>query len=117
MWITDATDDELHWAYQHATALIAASKDEGFGLPLIEAAHFGLPVICSDISIFREVAGDHATYFKVMDAEALKNVIITWLKQDTHPDSKKIKLYTWKDSAQEIINILQGETKPYKILH
>jgi len=116
LWITDATDDELHWAYQHATALIAASKDEGFGLPIIEAAHFGLPVICSDIPIFREVAGNHATYFKVMDAEALKNVIITWLKQDTHPDSTKIKLYTWKDSAQEILNILQGATKPYKIL-
>jgi glycosyltransferase involved in cell wall biosynthesis len=116
LWVTDAKDDELHWAYQHATALIAASKDEGFGLPIIEAAHFGLPIICSDIPIFHEVAGDNATYFKAMNSESLRDTLKMWLQQEKHPDSKNIKLYTWQDSAQEILDIINGKTTPYKIL-
>ena len=117
MWIEDATDEELQWAYKNTAALIAASQDEGFGLPLIEAAHFGLPIICSDIPIFREVAEEHATYFKAMDARALGVTIQSWLQETQHPDSSKIRLYTWKDAAQEILNIIDGKVPPYKILN
>ena len=116
MWISDASDEELNWAYRNAEALIAASKDEGFGLPLIESAQFGLPIICSDIPIFKEVAGVNATYFKAMDILALKETIVEWLKVDKHPESKKIKLYTWAESAREILDIVNGNIKPYKIL-
>lgn len=115
-WVSNATDAELNWAYQNSSALISASQDEGFGLPLIEAAHFGLPILCSDIPIFHEVAGENATYFKKMDANSLKDAIVAWLKQTNHPDSRKIELYTWKDSAQEILDILNGKVEPYKLL-
>ncbi len=36
--------------------------DEGFGLPPLEALSFGCPVLVSDIDVFRELLGDHATY-------------------------------------------------------
>lgn len=117
LWINDATDEELQWCYKNTKALIAASKDEGFGLPLIEAAYFGLPIICSDIPIFREVAGNGATYFKVMDAQALKETILLWLEEEIHPASTTIKLYTWEESAKAILSILNGEVGPYKILN
>ena len=116
LWIQDATDAELHWAYRHVSALIAASRDEGFGLPLIEAAYFGVPIICSDIPIFREVTEGHATFFKVMDADSLAETLIKWMKAEVHPDSKKIRLYSWKESAQEILDIMDGKVKPYKVL-
>lgn len=114
LWIQDASDAEIAWVYQNVTALIAASKDEGFGLPLIEAASYGLPIICSEIPIFKEVATDNATYFKSMDAESLKSSIEQWLSCKVHPDSRKIKLYTWKDSTQELLDIIAGKMKPYK---
>lgn len=43
-----------------STCLIAASFGEGFGLPLIEAAQHGLPIMARDIAVFREVAKEYA---------------------------------------------------------
>ena len=85
-------------------------------MPLIEAAYFGVPIICSDIPIFREVTEGHATFFKVMDADSLAETLIKWMKAEVHPDSKKIRLYSWKESAQEILDIMDGKVKPYKVL-
>ena len=61
-WWTDLTDGELGWLYRRAAALVAVSKAEGFGLPLVEARHHGLPVIASDIPVFREVLGAEGRY-------------------------------------------------------
>ena len=116
LWIEDASDEELRWAYSHADALIAASKDEGFGLPLVEAAHFGLPIICSDIPIFREVTQGHADYFKAIDTDDLARCISEWLQTEKHPDSRNIRIYTWQESAQEILDIIDGKVEPYKVL-
>ena len=117
LWIENATDAELRWAYAHSNALIAASKDEGFGLPLVEAAHFGLPIICSDIPIFREVTQGHADYFKVMDADDLARCMSEWLQTENHPDSHNIRIYTWQESAQEILNIIDGKVQAYIVLY
>lgn len=116
LWIQDAADHELHWAYQNTEALIAASKDEGYGLPLIEAAHFGLSILCSDIPIFHEVTQEYATYFRGMDSASLAEVWERWLREETHPDSREIRLYTWKESAQAILDIFDGKTPAYKVL-
>ncbi|HZX77175.1 glycosyltransferase family 1 protein [Lysobacter sp.] len=61
-WHDDVHDRELGALYAQATALLAASQGEGYGLPLIEAAQHGLPVLARDIPVFREVMGEHATY-------------------------------------------------------
>lgn len=115
-WPRDVSDGELLWAYAHADALIAASLQEGFGLPLVEAAHFGLPLICSDIPVFREVTRGNADFFKAMDADALTACLIKWMQTDRHPDSRKIPIFSWQDSAREVLDILAGKTEPYKVL-
>ena len=38
--------------------------DEGFGIPLIESMKSEVPIICSDIEVFKEIGGDSALYFK-----------------------------------------------------
>lgn len=116
LWPRDVSDGELLWAYAHADALIAASLQEGFGLPLVEAAHFGLPLICSDIPVFREVTGGNADFFKAMDADALTKCLIKWMQTDRHPDARNIRIYSWQESAQEVLDILAGKTEPYKVL-
>ena len=70
-WFDEVSDADVAYAYRHATSLIFASLSEGFGLPLVEAAKFGLPIIASDITVFREIAGDAASYFEALDAEFL----------------------------------------------
>ena len=54
----NVNDLELYAWYKGATALIFPSYYEGFGLPIIEAMQFGLPIICSDIPVFREIGKD-----------------------------------------------------------
>jgi glycosyltransferase involved in cell wall biosynthesis len=51
--------------------LIFPSFTEGFGIPLIEGALYDKPVLCSDIDVFREVAGEDAVYFNPYQEDSL----------------------------------------------
>ena len=65
--VSDAEYAEL---LDDAFALVHASLDEGFGIPLIEAMAAGTPIVVSDIPIFREVGADAARYFPAEDPDA-----------------------------------------------
>jgi len=56
------TDGELAWLYEHTSLVITLSLDEGFGLPAVEAALFGAPLVASDIPVFRETVGGYADF-------------------------------------------------------
>ena len=58
-----------------ARALLFPSLAEGFGLPLVEAMARGTPVICSDLAVFREVAGPTATYLDPRDHAAWRAAV------------------------------------------
>jgi glycosyltransferase involved in cell wall biosynthesis len=113
LWLSGASDEMLHLLYRKSTALIAASECEGFGLPIIEAAQYGLPIIARDIPIFREVAGEHAFYFDGSSAEPLANALRAWLTLGKNvPKSDSIKPFTWQQSSQELVDIVMGR-RPY----
>ncbi len=59
------SDDDVRGLYQMADVLFFPSTQEGYGLPLIEAALHGVPVFCSDIPAHREVAAEGATFFRL----------------------------------------------------
>ena len=89
--------------------LIAAAEGEGFGLPLIEAARHGLPIIARDIPVFREVAGEHAFYFAGKDSDVLAEAIKQWLvlhESGEHPNSNSIHWRTWAQSVERLKEIL-----------
>ncbi|MDZ7598485.1 MAG: glycosyltransferase [Desulfobacterales bacterium] len=73
-WLQGISDEYLEQVYACA-CLVAASLNEGFGLPLIEAARHRVPIIARDIPVFREVAADCAFIFdeKPRDLTALRN--------------------------------------------
>jgi len=49
------SDDELYDIMSHATLLIQPSLYEGFGIPPLEALYFGIPVLISNIPVFKEI--------------------------------------------------------------
>lgn len=57
------TEDQKAELLHSASALVFPSLREGFGIPIVEGALFKLPVICSDLPVFREIAGDLAIFF------------------------------------------------------
>ncbi|HQW20284.1 MAG TPA: glycosyltransferase [Rhodocyclaceae bacterium] len=127
-WLKGITDEYLTQAYAASNCLIAASEGEGFGLPLIEGALHGLSIIARDIPVFREVAGDHATYFKGAKSEALSEAILQWLdscKTQSVTDTKNMPyVATWAESTQTIVGLLLDDRhsqwvhrwKPTKLL-
>lgn len=79
-WLQGISDEMLLRLYDTATALLAASEGEGYGLPLIEAAQHNLPIIARNLPVFREVMGEHAYYFDGMSAQALASAVREWLR-------------------------------------
>ncbi len=56
-------DEVIGDLYRLADALILPSREEGFGIPILEAGLAGIPVFCSDIAPLRELAGEDGVYF------------------------------------------------------
>jgi glycosyltransferase involved in cell wall biosynthesis len=70
-WAGFVLDDALAALYNSATAVVVTSLAEGFGLPAVEAAACGAPLVLSDIAPHREFIGDAAAYFPPTDAAEL----------------------------------------------
>jgi glycosyltransferase involved in cell wall biosynthesis len=113
-WFEGIDDNYLCNLYERSDALISASLGEGFGLPLIEAAQYGLPLIVRDIPVFREVAGDHAYYFKGDQGQDLCERLTLWLqlhRTAEHPASGPIPWLTWEQSARQLLVASQTITE------
>lgn len=121
IWLENASDEMLQGLYKKASGLLLASNGEGFGLPLIEAAQYGLPIITRDLPVFREVAGDHAFYFTGSSPEELADSLKTWLElyeKGQTPSSKNMPWLTWEESTQQLWNVIENDnwymTQPFE---
>jgi glycosyltransferase involved in cell wall biosynthesis len=114
LWLPGISDQYLSKVYAAATLCLMASEGEGFGLPLIEAARHGLPLLARDLGIFREVAGDHATYFlNDHKPKTLATAIAAWFdawRSGTHRPSAGLPWLTWKQSAAQLLDVVLNGT-------
>lgn len=106
---TDATIQAL---YRNALAVAFPTKNEGFGLPIVEAYMNGTPVLASDIPVLREVGGSLADYFDHTSVDSLL-VAVDRLTADEEAYQKKraeIAAYrprTWDTAAAEMTAALK----------
>lgn len=104
--VTGANDGRLKFILENSTALLATSFGEGFGLPLIEAAGCGLPLVVRDIPVFREVCGPGAFYFSARNSEDLANQIASWIDLYTraeHPSASNVPQVSLDESFQSLL--------------
>ncbi|SEE35294.1 glycosyltransferase family 4 protein [Pseudomonas coleopterorum] len=109
LWLEGVSDEYLEHLYNEADCLVAASYGEGFGLPLIEAAQYNLPIFARDLAVFREVAGEYAYYFEGTETQEIADRLADWLalyQESKHPRSDEMPWLTWKQSAQQLIDEL-----------
>lgn len=112
-WLEGISDQYLDVLYKNAQFLIAASEGEGFGLPLIEAARRGLPLLARDLPVFREVAGEGAYFFpNTRDPADIANAIKVWLAmkaEGKHPSPDAVRTLTWEESATMLFMALSNQ--------
>ena len=99
------SDDMLDHALCRATAVIQGSAFEGFGLPVIEALARGVPVIASDIPVFREVAGTAALYYPQQDSEALAKAIeqMSRERESWAARAAEFRWLTWDEAREAFV--------------
>lgn len=71
------SDVDLRTVVAGAKALVLPSRDEGFGLPVLEAMASDVPVVCTDIPALREVTGDCASLVPYDDVDGLAKALRT----------------------------------------
>jgi len=109
------SDGQLRAAYGHATALLMTSYLEGFGLPVVEARHFGCPVVLSDIPVFREVGegAPAARYFRAEDSDDLARVLGEILV-DGITKGEAVQWPTWAESAADLRAMIREDRWYYR---
>jgi glycosyltransferase involved in cell wall biosynthesis len=93
-------------------SLVSASKDEGFGIPIIEAMSRSVPVIVSNIPIFREICGGAGTFFNPESSDEFVNAV-----KRLEPDSswelasqkslERSRAFSWDDSAAKLLFLVE----------
>lgn len=115
-WLKDVSDTYLHAIYEACRCLIAPSVGEGFGLPLIEAAHHNLPVLARDLPVFREIVGDAVDYFPNSEKpEAIASAVeVVLAKPKASRGRPPMAFLTWAESAASLLSCVVREKPPYR---
>jgi glycosyltransferase involved in cell wall biosynthesis len=106
-------DELLATYYAHASALVYPSLYEGFGLPVLEAMHYGCPVVASNRASIPEIGGDAALYFDPADAEMLEHVLIKVLNsEDIRKDLSqkgpmREAMFSWRKCGEKTYDFYQ----------
>lgn len=104
-------DHVLQKKYRSASVLVTPSTSEGFGLPIVEAMAGETPIICSDIPVFREIAGNVARYFTTGDYQQLSEIIddvvlgYSKCKVTTADGLERAKLFSWDECALRTLEV------------
>jgi glycosyltransferase involved in cell wall biosynthesis len=108
-------DEVISDFYHLADALFLPSREEGFGIPILEAGLAGLPIFCADIPPLRSLGGSNATYFSPdADPDELAGILADCLSSDAvfRMRAGVRRQSTWERIyARHISPLLRGEYK------
>ena len=75
------TENDKQWYLKNCTAFLFPSLAEGFGLPVVEAAHFGKPIFLANVTSLPEIGGPHAYYFQNFDPQQMQQTLAWGLSE------------------------------------
>jgi glycosyltransferase involved in cell wall biosynthesis len=107
-------DHELHALFRVADALFFPSRQEGFGIPLLEAALHRMPVFCSDIEPLNTLLGAGVTTFPLdAEPEEIAARIVATLAADRAFAARKetLRTYSWSAIYRNFLSPLLAETE------
>jgi len=104
-------EGELSALYRRAALVVFPSLYEGFGLPAVEAQHAGTPLVCSDLPVLREVAGDGALFAPVDDPVGLAAAVHRVLSEEDlrkrliAAGARSVARLSWRDAARDTAEV------------
>ncbi|MHA3979581.1 glycosyltransferase family 4 protein [Halovulum sp. GXIMD14794] len=101
-------DAELARRLGEARALLFPSFAEGFGFPLVEALQMGVPTICADLPVYREIAGNTPTYLDPLDGPGWKAAILSAAKSSGRSEGVQVSVPKWGSHFQSVFDGLSG---------
>ena len=107
------SDAELVTYLYHAQALLFPSFAEGYGMPLVEALALGVPVIASDLPVFREIAGEIPEYIDPLDGKRWSELVTEYARPDSQLRIAQLrrigdfKVPTWADHFAKVDALLE----------
>jgi glycosyltransferase involved in cell wall biosynthesis len=107
------SDQQLAWLYSHAQFLAMPSLYEGFGLPLVEAMQFSLPILTSNIGSMAEIVGNAALLVDPLSTESISHGIIRLLSDQDLISMLRLnsihrsKEFSWSKCADETITVFE----------
>lgn len=110
IWFDQASDDLLVKLYAACSAVIVASRGEGFGLPLVEAALHGKPIVARDLPAFRELDIPNVTFFSGETPGVLADAMQASLGAKQGTTNALHVAYTWARSAGQLLEALTLES-------
>jgi len=108
-YVSELEKEEL---YKKADLFILPSFYEGFGLPVLEAMSYGVPVICSNNSSLPEVVGDAALLVDPNNIQEISGAINKVFSDDDLRNKmikrgfENVKKFSWEKCAKETMNVL-----------
>ena len=100
---------QLHSLYSVADGILFPSRQEGFGLPLLEAAAYRLPVFCSNIEPLKSIAPSGTLLFDLRDAP--KNIAEKIRNAFRNDDIFKSRKRLLRDYSAE--RLFRDKTEPF----
>jgi glycosyltransferase involved in cell wall biosynthesis len=113
------TDDRLRLLYQAASLFLFPSLEEGFGLPVLEAMAYGVPVVASSTSSLPEVGGDAALYVDPRNPEEIAEKIQRGVEDAdlraglTQRGLARARQFTWQRMAEETLKVYDEVLKEH----
>ncbi len=108
--LNQISTNEKAWLYAHCKAFLFPSACEGFGLPPIEAMHFGKPVFLSTLTSLPEIGGNQAFFWKKLIPEEMaktvsQNLTTASLSNELSDSLKShAAQFNWENCAEQYIS-------------
>ena len=90
--------------YRNAKLFIMPSHSEGFGIPLIEAMHFGVPCLCRDTEIFHETAQNNAVFTRDFKTSLLNHTSVT-AAFNREQAMLRAAGFSWKNNIEKTLSV------------